>query len=96
MAQTTIPEYDRDPDTGELVPCVVCGHRPQRGGTGCCSLDCAKALHEQANEDSTTRFAQQLTPVEHTDEALELLVQRGQAYVVPVDPADATGCESCE
>ena len=33
-------EPDRDPETGEMVPCVWCGMSPQVGGTGCCSPAC--------------------------------------------------------
>lgn len=37
---------DEDPETGAVIPCVVCAMNSQRGGTGCCSQQCLDALHE--------------------------------------------------
>lgn len=39
-------EPDRDPLTGEMIPCVWCEMRPQVGGTGYCSRECKEELEE--------------------------------------------------
>lgn len=52
-----LSEDDRDPETGQVVPCVVCGMGPQRGGTGCCSQKCIDALAEAYPQHSAAAIA---------------------------------------
>lgn len=44
-------EPDRDPETGSMIPCVVCTMSGQVGGTGVCSRACSEALREMYPED---------------------------------------------
>lgn len=73
-------EVDLDPETGSLVPCVVCGMASQRGGTGCCSEECLASLNEAYPPVSLLDRAEQLMakaqgdPAKLTKEELDEMV----------------------
>lgn len=60
-------EPDRDPNTGSMIPCVLCGMSPQVGGTGFCSPECEAALEQMhSDREALDKSIQSISNLAHS------------------------------